>query len=473
MSGVDFISLYNKYCLTSLIGVDDWVDRLSYIYSYILLLGFTILVTTKTYLFKSIACHMPTAPQGANFKNYVESACWVLGTVPIRANEPMPQTVEEFEQLSKERHINYYQWVPFMLAIQCIMFYLPRLAWQSVSFNRLGTDLNVLISQANHALVASTRSARNESIGRVAHALETLLFAHRDYQHGAFADLKRRLARALSFLFVSKRFGTWMVFSYFCIKLTYFINTVVQLYFMKLFLGYNQSLFPFAERMLRSVVSGSDWAETLYFPRKSYCLISLRHLGTKGNFYLGVCALPINMFNEKIYTFLYFWITLVMLLTLLSIPVWLTRIATKRRRTAIIYKYLRLRPPEEKSELESSKSSSLSHNSVDPAVKSNVETFVEKFLRLDGVFLIHILTANAGDIVTAEVVGLLWHAWVLKYAGRKKWEHPSECYSESETDDEPGQHEAHTLTESSLSNGHTELRHRVREHNKDGSSTSP
>ncbi|KAF5405042.1 Innexin [Paragonimus heterotremus] len=476
MSGVDFISLYNKYCLTSLIGVDDWVDRLSYIYSYILLLGFAILVTTKTYLFRPIACHMPTAPQGANFKNYVESACWILGTIPIRANEPIPQTEEEFEQLSKERRINYYQWVPFILAIQCIMFYLPRLAWQSVSFNRLGTDLNVLVSQANQALVASTRSARKASIGRVAHALEMLLFAHRDYRHGTFANLRRRLSRALGFLFVSKRFGTWIVFSYFCIKLAYFMNTVIQLYFMKVFLGYDQALFPFEGKMFGSLLSDGDWADTLYFPRKAYCPISLRHLGTKGNFYLGVCALPINMFNEKIYIFLYFWITVVMLLTLLSIPVWLIRIGTKRRRTAIIYKYLRLRPPEEKSEPgseTSSETSSLSHNSVDPAVKSNVETFVENFLRVDGVFLIHILTANAGDVVTGEIVGLLWHAWVLKYAGRKEWERPTECHSDSETDDEPGQHEAHTLTEPSFSDGHTEIRHRVRKHNIDDSSKSP
>ena len=83
MIGAGFVKLYNKYKLNSFIGVDDWTDRLSYVYSYAILLGCTIVVTSETYLFKPIACHMTTAPEGKGIKRYVESACWVIGTIPI------------------------------------------------------------------------------------------------------------------------------------------------------------------------------------------------------------------------------------------------------------------------------------------------------------------------------------------------------------------------------------------------------
>ncbi|KAA0189701.1 Innexin [Fasciolopsis buskii] len=118
MSAPNFINLYNKYRLASFIGVDDWADRLSYFYSFVIYLTCTMLVTSKTYLFRPIACHMPTAPEGANFKNYVESACWVLGTVPIRSNESMPQQPQSWEELEKSRRLS-----------EFIEFYLGFLMW--------------------------------------------------------------------------------------------------------------------------------------------------------------------------------------------------------------------------------------------------------------------------------------------------------------------------------------------------------
>ncbi|OON18260.1 Innexin, partial [Opisthorchis viverrini] len=434
MSGVDFISLYNKYQLRKFVGVDDWVDRLSYVYSVIILLGFTVLVTSKTYLFSPIACHMPTAPQGANFKKYVESVCWVLGTVPIRENESIPQNGRTWEELSEKRRINYYQWVPFVLGLQCIMFYIPRLVWQSISFNRLGTDLNLLVSKANQALLEDTEEKSRRCIEHVARSLERLLFVHRDYRKGVFSDVRRQMTSYFGFFFVSKRLGTWTVFAYFCIKLLYLSNAFLQLYTMRILLNYDTSLFLFGAKLLRALLTESGWNDTLFFPRKAYCVISLRHLGTVQNTFAGICALPINMFNEKIFTFLYFWISIVMTLTLLSIPAWFIRLGTQRWRTAIVYKYLRIHPPDHMRDEESPKNSCESSNASskldDPGVRSNVDKFVAKFLRVDGVFLIHILTANAGDVVTTEIVNLLWRAWVQRYAGRLEWEHPSLCESD-------------------------------------------
>ncbi|VDP67763.1 unnamed protein product [Echinostoma caproni] len=426
MSATDFVGLYNKYRLANFIGVDDWADRLSYFYSFVLILACTFMVTSKTYLLRPIACHMPTAPDGANFKNYVESACWVLGTVPLRANETIPQQVSTWEELEKHRRINYYQWVPFMLALQAIMFYIPRLAWQSVSFNRLGTDLNQLVGKASEALMAPSDSKRTECIQQAARSLELLLFAHREYRHGILADLRRSMSGLIGFLFVSKRLGTWTVFAYFCIKLAYLGNALIQLYIMMIFLNYDRNMFLFAWKLLGNLLSETYWTESLYFPRISYCILRLRHLGARENMYTGVCALPINMFNEKIYIFLFFWIMVVMMCTALS-------------------PYHRGLEPDLKRPRRAQKA-------MDPLVRRNVEAFVNRFLRYDGVFLIHVMTANAGDVVTADIVALLWHAWTTRYAGRPEWEHPSDV-SDSDT---PQLEDIRTYTESIMSGRETE-----------------
>lgn len=62
-----------------------------------------------------------------------------------------------------------------MLGLQCIMFYIPRLIWQMICYNRTGTDIQHLVLSANQA-VHATDNKRTEMIQHVARTLEQLLF---------------------------------------------------------------------------------------------------------------------------------------------------------------------------------------------------------------------------------------------------------------------------------------------------------
>lgn len=101
----------------------------------------------------------------------------------------------------------YYQWVPFVLGLQTIMFYLPNVVWQNVTFNRLGADLTAIVVKAMDALKANKPQDREAMVSNVAKRLELLLFAHRDYRRGKGADLKRRMHNACGVFLVSKRMG--------------------------------------------------------------------------------------------------------------------------------------------------------------------------------------------------------------------------------------------------------------------------
>ncbi len=87
------------------------------------------------------------------------------------------------------------------------MFYLPNVAWQNVTFNRLGADLTGIIVKAMDALKATTTAAREKMVSNVAKRLEMLLFAHRDFRRGKKAEIKRRLHDACGIFLVSKRMG--------------------------------------------------------------------------------------------------------------------------------------------------------------------------------------------------------------------------------------------------------------------------
>lgn len=68
----------------------------------------------------------------------------------------------------------YYQWIPFILGLQCILFYMPHLIWQTLSTYCSGGDLFSLIKMAGEASVMN-RSGREGAVKRVAEFLEDMI----------------------------------------------------------------------------------------------------------------------------------------------------------------------------------------------------------------------------------------------------------------------------------------------------------
>ena len=207
------------------------------------------------------------------------------------------------------------------------------------------------------------------------------------------------------------------MFSYLCIKFLYLTNAIGQLYLMKNFLGYSEDMVGFGLIMATTLVSRVEWEESLYF---SQVAINVRQMGQKSRRYTGMCALAINMLNEKLYVFLWFWTLAVAISTAVSIINWLLRLAIRRHQASVIRRHLNLTPlmlDSKKSSTDSSTSSTPS-DVLDPNKSDTVERFIRDFLRMDGVFIVQMLNMNAGDVIAGEVIRLLWHTWVTKYANK-------------------------------------------------------
>ncbi|TPP61361.1 Innexin [Fasciola gigantica] len=192
------------------------------------------------------------------------------------------------------------------------------------------------------------------------------------------------------------------------VKSLYLINGVGQLFMMERFLGLNRRNYTmFGLAIAHDILTGKDWEVTLVFPRVGYCLIPVRHMGSR-NYVTSQCVLPVNMLNERIYVFLWFWIVLACTLTAISIPTWFVRMSYQKSRTCFIKRYLKL------GEVLSRKD------------RVMVEKFKRQFLRHDGIFLLKMISLNAGDLICADIVCQLWKVFKSRYFFRDLTRGPEE-----------------------------------------------
>jgi len=175
-------------------------------------------------------------------------------------------------------HHNYYQWVPLLLAFQACLSYFPWQMWKGVEGGKVG---KLLSNVSQDPLTEITLSEQIIS-------LSEFLISHR----GWFDSCARKLR-------------VWQIM---CL-----ILSVGQMYAMDLVLGYEY--WSLGQHLFSYDLLQQNLAKV--FPIVVKC--SMTYVGPSGNFVnnSGLCTLPINIINEKIYMTLWFWFLLVTILSVL------------------------------------------------------------------------------------------------------------------------------------------------------------
>jgi innexin len=110
------------------------------------------------------------------------------------------------------------------------------------------------------------------------------------------------------------------------------------------------------------------------------------------------CALPINLFNEKFFIYLWFWLIILAGATFANFIGWFKLLFRRIRRNSMA-KYLRSMNKLGNSEKE----------------KEMFESFVDSYLHLDGAFVFAILRRNSNYIATSEIVCALWSIFTREF----------------------------------------------------------
>lgn len=118
---------------------DDFSDRLNHRFTTGILMFFAFIVTATQYVGSPIACWVPAHFTGSH-ETYTNDYCWVKNTYYLSFDRNIPK-----EHQADQRHmIPYYQWMPIILLIQALFFYIPIMIWRTLN-RKAGIDVNNIV----------------------------------------------------------------------------------------------------------------------------------------------------------------------------------------------------------------------------------------------------------------------------------------------------------------------------------------
>ncbi|CAF1175814.1 unnamed protein product [Rotaria sp. Silwood1] len=354
---------------------DDIIDRFNHRFTVVLLVTFTTFVSAKQFIGEPISCWAPAEFSGPQVA-YTNSICWLKGTYYLAVDR---QSIPHRTQNSEFR-IAYYQFVPYILLVMALFFYLPHMFWRNMS-RRIGFDLRSIIQNIKEV----SKTDINEVALQIHIALEYNLSKH-------VVDRHKTLNRLLEKFQCSRRHHTHLSSLYIFAKILYMINCLCQFYFLSTLLSFPFHTFgtEWISTMLRKLDTTAN-NESKWFPRVVMCDFMVRHLGSNHHWRSVQCNLPINLFNELIFLILWAWFMLLSSLTFVSLILCCILIYMNIGCT-FIYKYL--------------------HMNLSKSTEKQQDEFIEKYLKYDGILVLRIIAHNTNDIIMANLVGALFKIYL-------------------------------------------------------------
>ncbi|KAH9378116.1 hypothetical protein HPB48_011584 [Haemaphysalis longicornis] len=280
---------FKKILKESAVRTDNNVFRLHYRFTGLFLIACSLLVSATQFFGNPIYCVTHDAVPEAVMNTY----CWVEGTFTLARslNETVGAKVaapgvDQKRVTDADDVIEhaYYQWVCFVLCLQAVMFYFPRWLWRSWEHGRVRS----LLLELNKPILEHEKKQKQVD------DVVDYFYRHRS-QNQAYA------------------------LRFFLCEVLNFVNVIGQMYFIDTFLGGTFSTYgPDVVRFVNEDPEVRVDPMTKVFPKMTKC--RFHRFGTSGDVqkHDSICLLPLNIINEKIYIFLWFWLYRYLLLKTLS-----------------------------------------------------------------------------------------------------------------------------------------------------------
>ena len=182
------------------------------------------------------------------FTKYAHEYCFIWNTYPLELNVDgtiNASAVELAEKMSPAdraaRSIGYYQWVPIMLLVQALLYWLPSQLWR-VLVQRIGVNTEQIIAKAKKIAKDGTETAADYRALAADVGAAVGLSAFGPFRQSLISDWDFK--RSLSTLHSSTPcrlplgvLGCAMTFVYISIKLLNLLSTLAQFHILIKFLG--------------------------------------------------------------------------------------------------------------------------------------------------------------------------------------------------------------------------------------------
>ncbi|XP_025993000.2 innexin inx3 [Solenopsis invicta] len=255
--------------------IDNMVFRMHYRLTSTILFASCLIVTANSLIGDPINCLTDLQQH----THVVNTYCWITYTFTLPKNNAKDVGTQVahpglgVDDGEKKYHA-YYQWVPFMLFFQGVLFYIPHWMWKQWEEGKMR-----IISDGMRGAILESKPERQARLEKLAQYVMETLHLHNSYAAGYF----------------------------FC-EILNFANVVGNIFFIDTFLG--GAFLTYGTKVLTFSNMDQDFrADPMIevFPRVTKC--TFHKFGSSGSIqnYDALCILASNIINEKIYIFLWFW----------------------------------------------------------------------------------------------------------------------------------------------------------------------
>jgi len=268
------------------ICIDNNVFRLHYKATFIILVVASLLVTSRQYIGDPIDCIVEEIPN-----NVMDTYCWIHSTFSIPSRVAGEDGYDrahagvaphsDLEDGQDVRYHKYYQWVCFTLFFQAILFYIPRYLWKTCE----GGRIKMLVQDMHLPIV--TKENKED-----------------------------RIKILVDYFSSNRNNHTFYAIKFFGCEVLNFVNVLGQIYFMDFFLGGEFTTYG-TDVLAMTELNQEEREDPMarVFPKMTKC--TFHKFGPSGTVekFDGLCVLPLNIINEKIYVFLWFWFIILTVIT--------------------------------------------------------------------------------------------------------------------------------------------------------------
>ncbi|CAF1597633.1 unnamed protein product [Adineta ricciae] len=382
---------------------DVFIDRLNHRYTVTMILVFAGIVTTQQYFGAPITCWVPAQFTGG-YEKYANDICWIMNTYYV----PMEHDIPHAENTRYERMLKYYQWSPFILMFMALCFYFPRMIWRSLN-NKSGLDIEKLVDQAmKQEQQENPTEEREKAVGYIYNSIRVYIenrYTTPIPHHHRVKTIPQKFWYHVAF-WRHRHLSAYLVVLFTFVKLLFLINSLIQIVLLNAFLGNEYHLFGF--EVINKFMRGLDWGESKRFPRVTLCDFHIREVGIVHR-YTVQCVLPINLFNEKIFLVLWFWILLLAAFNIGDFLAWLFRIVRVDNRSAYVRRKLMMQ------NISLTKSGDHISQQKQLDEEMRIKRFVRDYLQEDGCFALRLLARNGQDIIVGEIIDRLYKHYCETY----------------------------------------------------------
>ncbi|XP_023213453.1 innexin inx2-like isoform X1 [Centruroides sculpturatus] len=255
--------------------IDNAVFRLHWLITSVFLIAFSFITAARQYVGDPIECLLAEKIPAKILDTY----CWIHPTFTIpdsftkRIGLDVPHPGIDNSANGERKHYAYYQWICFVLFLQAVLFYIPYylwLIWEGGLMKAMSFELQVAVLSGE--------------------------------------QLKKRKKLIMEYMVKHFKHHRMYALKYFLCELLTFVNVVGQMFLMDKF--FDGEFFKYGLDVIKYSQDDQDIRidPMIYvFPRVTKCIFHL--YGPSGNVetYDVMCVLPLNIVNEKIYIFLWFW----------------------------------------------------------------------------------------------------------------------------------------------------------------------